>query len=136
MSGVDFTQSESSHHSNFVFVPDTSYTGDDGIWTCSDRSYDFYSAVAQGGVLFAQSTQSTSDEEKFAAGAAIRLPPHTRIISDIHLLNATPASITGHATITIDEAKAADVTVKLKAFHMEYTQSPPGKFESARAIVL
>jgi hypothetical protein len=117
---VEFTQDQASHHSNFVFVPDTAYTGPDGIWTGSSRSYDFYTAVGMGGVLFAQSTQVQSQVQAFPGAAAIRVPAHSRVISDIHLLNTTPNTITGNAQITLEMLPAASVTTPLSAFHMEY----------------
>jgi len=120
VSGVELHQTESSHHSNFVYVPDDLFAGEDGIWPCSARGYEFYTAVAAGGVLFAQSTQADHDVQQFPAGAAIPLPAHARIVSDIHLLNASMKEITGLARLTIYTAKAADVSVKLKGFHVEY----------------
>jgi len=117
---VEFQQDQASHHSNFVYVPDTAYTGPDGIWTATSRNYDFYTAVGMGGVLFAQSTQVLSQVQAFPGPSAIRVPAHSRVISDIHLLNITPDTVTGDAQITLDMLPAADVQTKLSAFHMEY----------------
>jgi hypothetical protein len=117
---VEFQQDQASHHSNFVFVPDTAYTGPDGIWTATSRNYDFYTAVSMGGVLFAQSTQVTSQVQAFPGAAAIRVPAHSRVISDIHLLNTTPNAITGDAQITLEMLLPSEVKTPLSAFHMEY----------------
>jgi hypothetical protein len=117
---VELTQDESSHHSNWTYVPDTDFMGADGIWSCSDRGFDFYGGAAAGGVLFAQSTQSTHEVQKFPSGAAVRIPPHSRIISDIHLLNASSAPVTGHAHLSIYTFPVAEITTKLTVFHMEY----------------
>ena len=120
VSGVELHQTEDSHHSNFVYVTDDTFAGDDGIWPCSSRGYEFYTAIKVGGVLFAQSTQAEHDVQQFPAGAAIPLPAHARIVSDIHLLNASMTPVTGQAKLTVYTADAASVSVKLKGFHVEY----------------
>lgn len=120
MNASELQQSEDSHHSNFTWVPDTTFTGPDGIWPCGDRKWDIYSAVAVGGLVFAQSTQATHGAMAFAAGAAVRIPPHARIISDIHLLNTSTADVTGHATLTLYQLDAAAVSTKLSSWHVEY----------------
>ena len=117
---VELVQDEDSHHSNWTFVPDTQFTGPDGDWMCADRKYDFYQGVAAGGLVFSQSTQATHEVEHFIDGAAIRIPAHSRIISDIHLLNPGSAATTGNARLTLYTHPASEVTVKLKSFHVEY----------------
>lgn len=120
VSAVELTQSELSHHSNWVFVPDTVYDGPDGIFDCGDRSYDFYKGVGYGGLLYAQSTQASHEVQHFAGGAAIHVPAHARIVSDIHLLNTGSTSNTGHAELTLYTVPASEAKVKLVAFHVEY----------------
>lgn len=117
---VQFRQNEVSHHANFVFVPDTEYAGDDGFWSCPDRGYDFYQATSKGGLLYPQSTQATVELQAFPDGAALRLPPHTRIVSDVHLVNATKEAVTGHATLTLYTVPKEQVKTKLSPFHIEY----------------
>ena len=101
VTAVELEQDELSHHSNWTFVPDTSFAGEDGIWPCAERGYDQLTAALTGGVLYAQSTQASHEVQAFAEGAAIRLPPHVRIISDIHILNTTTAANTGNVDLTI-----------------------------------
>jgi hypothetical protein len=120
VSAVELTQNELSHHSNWTFVPDTDFPGPDGLFTCADRTYDFYTAVAEGGLLYAQSTQATHEVQHFATGAAIRIPAHSKIMSDSHLLNTSTMSNTGHATLTLYTIPESEVTVALTAFHVEY----------------
>ncbi|APR77259.1 Hypothetical protein A7982_02606 [Minicystis rosea] len=117
---VELTQNEDSHHSNWVFVPETEFDGPDGIWTCSSRGYDFWLAVQAGGLVYAQSTQTAHEVQRFPAGAAVRIPPHARIISDIHLLNTSSETITGHATLTLYTLAPETVKTPLSAFHIEY----------------
>jgi len=120
VNSVELVQDEYSHHSNWVYVPDTDYAGPDGIWECASRSYDFYTGVGDGGLLYSQSTQATHEVQRFGDGAATHVPAHVRIISDIHLLNTSSSSNTGHATLTVYTIPAAEVTAKLVAFHVEY----------------
>jgi hypothetical protein len=121
VNAVELEQNEASHHSNWTFVPDTKYAGDDGVWDCKDRNYDELSAAVAGGVLYAQSTQATHEVQKFPDGAAVRIPAHSRIIGDVHLLNVTAEAVTGHAKLTIYSLDVAKVTHKLTPFHMTYT---------------
>ncbi|MFT3773959.1 MAG: hypothetical protein QM820_51985 [Minicystis sp.] len=120
VNAVELTQTEDSHHSNWTYVPEDEYTGPDGIWPCGDRSYDFYAGVAAGGLVYAQSTQAPHEVQRFPAGTVIRIPPRSRIISDIHVLNTTPEKVTGHAKLTLYTLPEADVKVKLTSFHVEY----------------
>ncbi|MFO0614359.1 MAG: hypothetical protein U0414_17360 [Polyangiaceae bacterium] len=120
VNAVELVQDEDSHHSNWVFVPEDKYVGPDGEWPCADRGYEFYAAVNQGGLLYAQSTQAPHEVQKFPEGAAIRVPPHVRIISDVHRLNATSEGVTGTAKLTLYAVDPSAVTTPLTAFHIEY----------------
>ncbi|MFT3764059.1 MAG: hypothetical protein QM820_00820 [Minicystis sp.] len=120
VNAVELTQTEDSHHSNWVFVPEESFDGPDGIWSCKDRGFDFWLGVQSGGLIYAQSTQTAHEVQRFPAGAAVRIPPRARIISDIHLLNTSGAPITGHADLTLYTLAPEAVTTRLAAFHVEY----------------
>jgi hypothetical protein len=96
------------------------YDGPDGIWNGNERGYEFYNAVNAGGLLYAQSTQAPHEVQRFPTGAAVRIPPHSRIISDIHILNTSGDTITGHAKLTLYTVPADAVTTPLTAFHVEY----------------
>jgi hypothetical protein len=120
VNAVELTQDEASHHSNWTFVPDNLYKGDDGVWSCADRNYQQLDAALYGGVLYAQSTQTPHEIQRFPGGAAVRIPPYARIIGDVHLLNTTMAAITGHARLSVYSLPVADVTVKLAPFHLTY----------------
>ena len=120
VNSVHFVQNEGSHHANFEFVPDRAFDGPDGFWNCADRSYDFYVATAQGGVLFAQSTQATDETQAFPEGAAIRIPAHSRVLSDVHLLNTTDQVIEGRVRLSVVTLPPEQVTTDLYPFHIEY----------------
>ncbi len=127
MNAVQLSQSEASHHSNWTYVPEDMFDGPDGIWPCKDRDYDQLSAALAGGVLYAQSTQAVRETQKFPEGAALRIPARSRLISDIHTLNTSSETITGHLSLTLYAIPEADVTVKLAPFHVDYhgLQIPP-----------
>jgi hypothetical protein len=120
INAVELTQDESSHHSNWTFVPDDKFVGDDGVWYCKDRGYSQLEAALYGGVVYAQSTQTEHEVQKFPNGAAVRIPPYSRIIGDVHLLNATSEDITGTAKLTLYALPKDEVQVKLAPFHLSY----------------
>jgi hypothetical protein len=120
VSAVDFSADGAWHHSNWFYVPDTEYALPDGFWDCGDNDFDELIAALLGGFLFAQSTQSTSETQQFPPGAAIRIPPYSRVIASTHLLNFGEAPITTASTITIRSIPEAEVTVKLTPFRLTY----------------
>lgn len=120
INAVELEQTESSHHSNWTFVPDDQFTGPDGVWPCKERNYDQLTGALAGGVIYAQSTQAVREVQKFPPGVVVRIPPRSRIISDIHVLNTTPKEAKGHAKLSLYAIDLADVTVKLAPFHVTY----------------
>lgn len=120
VNAVELVQGESSHHSNWTFVPSDHFEGPDGVWDCDERNYNQLSAALAGGVLYAQSTQAAKEVQKFPNRAAVRIPPYSRIIGDVHVLNTTAAPVTGHAELTIYTLPAEEVGVKLAPFHFSY----------------
>ena len=120
VNAVELSQDEASHHSNWTFVPDDQFDGPDGLWPCKDRSYDQLKGALAGGVIYAQSTQAKREVQKFPDGVVVRIPPHSRIISDVHVLNTTTKPVTGHVKMTLYALDPADVQVKLAPFHVSY----------------
>ena len=117
---VEMAQDEASHHSNWMYMPDTLFEGPDGVWPCDERHYSQSAAVLQGGVLYAQSTQATKEVQRFPGHAAYRIPPHARVIGDVHLLNVTNQPITGHARLNIYGMPSDEVKIKLAPFHLSF----------------
>lgn len=131
VNAVELVQNALSHHSNWTFVPETAFDGPDGVWKCKERNYDQLSAAVLGGVLYAQSTQAVSEVQKFPDGAAVRIPPRSRIIGDVHLLNTTTASVAGHTELAIYTIPKSEVKVPLAPFHLTYdTLAIPPKSRS------
>ena len=120
VNAVTLEQDEASHHSNWMFVPDSEYPGPDGVWPCKERKYSQLAAAVAGGALYAQSTQARREVQKFPNGVAIRLPPKTRIISDVHILNTGNQTITGQAKLSIYALDKSNVSVRLEPFHVTY----------------
>ena len=121
VNAVELSQDESSHHSNWTFVPSDRFDGPDGVWKCAERNYDQVTGALAGGVIYAQSTQVSHEVQKFPDGAAVRIPPYSRIIGDVHLLNPTPEPIKGSLTLTLYGIPKAEVAHKLGPFHMVCT---------------
>lgn len=120
INAVELVQNQASHHSNWTFVPDDHFEGPDGVWPCAEREYDQITAAIAGGVLYAQSTQATHEVQKFPPGAAVKIPKRARIISDVHIINATGAEVTGSTSLSIYSIPPAEVTAKLTPLHMTY----------------
>lgn len=117
---VELIQNEASHHSNWMFVPEDQFEGADGIWPCKSRNYSQLSAALMGGVVYAQSTQATKEVQKFPDGAAVRIMPRARIISDIHTLNTTKEAVKGNMTIKLYAIDKSEVKTVLTPFHVTY----------------
>lgn len=121
VNAVELEQNAASHHSNWTYVPADQFSGPDGVWPCKDRNYSQLNAALYGGVLYAQSTQAPKEVQKFPDGAAIRIMPYARVISDIHLLNPKAEAVTGHVKLSIYSIPKEQVAVKLVPFHMVYS---------------
>jgi len=116
---VELATGPGFHHSNWFYVPESTFPGDDGVYHCADRNFDQAAAAFAGGVLFAQSTQSQHDVQAFPAGAALEVPAHHKLVSTIHLLNATDTPIEIQPTMTITPIAPAAVTTKLRPMAFE-----------------
>lgn len=103
------------HHSNWTYVPDTAFDGPDGNWPCSDRGFDQIAAATMGGVFFAQSTQSPTDEQRFPEGVAFQVPAHARVIGQVHALNLRPDAIETRFRFDVFTLPEEDVSVQLRS---------------------
>lgn len=82
---VEVVNDGAFHHSNWFFVPEYKFVTPDPSVPCEEIDFTELGAGAWGGVLFAQSTQSRSETQKFAATAAVRVPAYSRIITPTSL---------------------------------------------------
>jgi hypothetical protein len=113
INSVELTTGPGFHHSNWFFVPDHVFAGEDGTFTCADRDFNEPVAAIFGGVLFAQSTQAPHEVQAFPEGVVIKIPPGSKLVTQIHLLNATESPQTLAPTITLEGIREQDVTTTL-----------------------
>ncbi len=120
VNAVEFFNLGSYHHSNWFTVPDSTYEGPDGAWDCADRGFEALAAAQSGTVLFAQSTQAWNERMALQEGAVIRIPPHSRIVAERHLLNLAPSERQTEAWLTLDVIHPADVATVLSPVQVAY----------------
>lgn len=120
VNAVEMENDGAWHHSNWGFVPDTSFIGPDGIWSCVDRGYNEVIVSATGGTLYAQSTQARQQVQRFGEGVAVRLPPHVRILGGAHILNTSADPISTALTMRLYTIDRSSVTVPLTPFVLDY----------------
>lgn len=109
------------HHSNGFVVPDDVFDGPDGVWNCADRGFDTIEAATKGTVLFAQSTQSLVEEQRFNPGAVIKIPPHHRVVAELHMLNLGPLELDAQLRTSFELIHPRDVEIVLTPFAFQYT---------------
>jgi len=102
VNAVELTTGPGFHHSNWFYVPNHVFEGEDGVFNCDSRNFNEPAAAIFGGVLFAQSTQAPHEIQKFPEGVVIKIPPRSKIVTQIHLLNPTdgPLSIAPNIKVT------------------------------------
>lgn len=110
----------SFHHSNWIVVPEDEYAGPDGFWNCADRGFEEIGATMKGTVLFAQSTQSYTEEQRLAAGAVIKVPPRHKVVGLLHTLNASPRESESGLWMALDLIHPADVKGVVTPMSMQY----------------
>jgi hypothetical protein len=115
---VEMTTQGGFHHANLLFVPEDQFTGPDGTWDCNEREYSEVVAGTAGGVFFAMSTQSETDRQEFPPGAAFRIPPRSRILGGVHLLNITSERFTTAMTVEAVTLPEASVTTPLQELYI------------------
>lgn len=109
------------HHSNWFFVPDDYFAVPDGTWPCSEQNFNELSAAIAGGFLYAQSTQVFDETQTLPQGAAIRIPPYSRIVGNTHLLNLTDEVITTRMSLSFQTIPRDQVTTKMVPARITYS---------------
>lgn len=113
INSVELTTGPGFHHSNWFYVPQTTFAGEDGTYKCDDRNFNEPVAAIFGGVLFAQSTQSAHEVQQFPEGVVIKIPPHSKIVTQIHLLNPTDEPLELTPTIVLQPILETEVRTLL-----------------------
>lgn len=126
---VELTTGAGFHHSNWLYVPEHVFPGPDGIFTCDDRSYDQVSAGILGGVFFAQSTQAPHETQTFPAGVALKVPAHSKLVAQIHLLNTGDEDLVLRPDIKVTPIAEVEATTLMASVTFEYHPLglPPNK---------
>jgi hypothetical protein len=117
---LGFTAGAGWHHSNWLHVPEDTYDGPDGFWSCEERDFDPIAAAVVGGVLFAQSTQAGAETQAFPKGAAMRLPPHARVVGQLHALNASEEDLSSTLEMTLHTLAESEVKTRLLGLSIDY----------------
>jgi hypothetical protein len=108
------------HHSNWLVVPEDEYPGEDGFWPCAERGFEEIGAAMKGTVLFAQSTQSYSEEQRLAPGAVIKIPPRHKIVGLLHTLNLSPRQAESGLWLSLELLHPKDVAGVVTPLSMQY----------------
>jgi hypothetical protein len=109
------------HHSNWLYVRDVYFQGEDGTWACPDRDFNEASGGLQGNVFFAQSTQAVAEEQIFPPGAALRMPPRARVIGSVHLINTTRTTLETPLSFEVETIPEEEVTTILSGMAITIT---------------
>lgn len=117
---VDLASGPGFHHSNWFFFDDDAYEGPDGVWPCRERGYDTVSAAVGGGVVFAQSTQAREETQAFGPGSAVRIPPRSKIVGELHMLNASGEDYDTDIELTLSPLAPSGVETQLLPLALQY----------------
>ncbi|MFN3196889.1 MAG: hypothetical protein ACE366_00535 [Bradymonadia bacterium] len=120
VNGVHLGNDGGFHHSNWFVVPDTEYEGPDGFFECGDRGFSELIAASKGTVLFAQSTQSIIENQAFAPGVVVKIPPRHKIVAGVHLLNLSDRPVDTELRMGLDLVHPKTVNVILSPFRLTY----------------
>src|SRR5687768_9344391 len=118
---VDMQAGAGWHHSNWFFVPEGTFSQDDGVWECAGE-FDGLSAALAGGALFAQSTQSTAATQAFQPGAALELPPHSVVVGELHIINVTEAELETDFGLALTGLPEDEVVTRLRPLAFDFHQ--------------
>lgn len=126
---VELTTGPGFHHSNWFYVPEHIFPGEDGTYKCDDRGFSEPAAALLGGVLFAQSTQAAHEVQAFPEGVVVKIPPRSKIVAQIHLLNSGDAPLRVEPNIKLTSIRKADVKTVLAgiSFQNQALALPPNK---------
>lgn len=109
------------HHSNWFVVPEDVYPGEDGYWDCKERGYSESGAAVAGTVLFAQSTQSYTEEQRLSPGAVVKIPPRSKIVVGLHTLNLSPRDTKSRLWLTLEPIHPSEVTAVVSPLAIQYS---------------
>jgi hypothetical protein len=110
------------HHSNWFFVPEDHMGWPTTPWrNCYSEGFNEVAAAIAGGVIYAQSTQVRHELQKFQDGAAVHIPPRSRIITVTHLLNYQIEELTTGLRLALYTLPRAEVVKPLTPAQLAYS---------------
>jgi len=118
--GVALANDGGWHHSNWFVVPETLYEGPDGFFDCDDRDFDELGSALAGTVLYAQSTQARTEEQRLPEGVVIKIPPRHRVVAGTHFLNLSASGMTTSARLSFELVHPRDVKTVVAPFRLGY----------------
>jgi len=122
VNAVELDNGGGYHHSNWFFVPEHYEDWPTEPWVnCYSEGFDELQAALVGGVIYAQSTQTRFELQKFQAGAVVRVPPRMRIIGATHLLNYNPEPLTTNLKMTLHTLPPEEVRTRLVPAQLVYS---------------
>jgi len=101
------------HHVVLFWVPEDFLGWPTGVWDdCYDNGFDEVTAAASGGVLMPTSTEVEDELQQLPPGTAFKIPPRSRIIAAMHMMNGSQARTTS-LELKLGTALASEVEVAL-----------------------
>ena len=117
---VSFVGGPGWHHSNWLYAPEKDFAGPDGTWNCVDRGFELVEAGLSGGLIYTQSPEAQAEAQQFPPGVAVVIPPHSKIIAELHLLNVSERAMTMHAHLELETLPEAAVVTRLAPLALSY----------------
>ena len=117
---VDLRAGEAYRHGTWIHVPNTLFDRPDGAWPCKEEPFDERQAALRGGVLFVQSHKAKTQTQKLPEGAAVRIPPWSRVIGKTHLVNTDSAPAAANLRLSLTAIPRDSVKVRLTPFRFTY----------------
>lgn len=100
------------HHSVLFWVPEDFADWPLGRWEdCYNNGFDEVMAATNGGVLVATSTEVDGEVQVLPTGTAYTIPPRSRIIAAMHLLNDTGKAKTTAMRVKLKTVSSTEVSL-------------------------
>ncbi len=110
------------HHSNWYVVPEEEYPGEDGYFPCGERDFNDLAAALKGSVLFAQSTQAFTDDQRFIDGAVVKVPARNKVMATVHTVNAAPREVDTELRMSFELVHPSEVETVVAPISAQYRE--------------
>lgn len=114
VNAVELASPGGVHHHVLFFVPEDHRGWPTGTWLdCYAQGFNELEVALAGGILVASSTEVPSEFQRFGSGAAVRIPPRSRVIAAAHLLNSSAERVTTSIRASLHTVAAVEVEARL-----------------------